>query len=106
LASSIFAVAVAVVAPEDRIDLQVSNSKYFLEINMGTSASVFQGTGFCEFICDCGEHLGDSVHGSITHVLQEHCGFEQRANVDLLRDRVVSKISPNPLDFISEDLDS
>jgi hypothetical protein len=73
---------------------------------MGTAPGVFQDTIFQEFICDCGKHLGDSVHGSITHVLQEHCGFEQRANVDLLRDRVVSKISPNPLDFISEDLDS
>jgi hypothetical protein len=67
---------------------------------MGTTASVFQGTGFVEFICDCGKRLGDSVHGSITHVLREHCSFEQRENVDLLRDRVVSKISPNPIDFI------
>jgi hypothetical protein len=67
---------------------------------MATTASVFQGTGFVEFICDCGKHLGDSIHGSITHVLQEHCSFEQRENMDLLRDRVVSKISPNPIDFI------
>ena len=67
---------------------------------MGATASVFQGTGFCEFICDCGQHLGDSVRDCILHVLQEHCSFEQRENVDLLRDRVVSKISPNPIDFI------
>ncbi len=73
---------------------------------MGTAPGVFQDTIFQEFICDCGKRLGDSVHDSITHVLQEHCSFEQRANVDLLRDRVVTLISPNVLDFLSEDLDS
>jgi len=73
---------------------------------MGTAPGVFQDTLFQEFICDCGKHLGDSVRDCILHVLREHGSFELRANVDLLRDRVVSKISPNPLDFISEDLDS
>jgi hypothetical protein len=73
---------------------------------MGTAPGVFQDTIFQEFICDCGKHLGDSVRDCILHVLHEHCSFEQRANVGLLRDRVVSKISPNPIDFLSEDLDS
>ena len=73
---------------------------------MGTATSVFQGTGFVEFICDCGKHLGDSVRDCILHVLHEHCSFEQRANVDSLRDQVVTLISPNVLDFMSEDLDS
>jgi hypothetical protein len=69
------------------------------------TTSVFAGTGFVEFQCDCGAAFGDSVHGSITHVLQAHCSFEQRENMDLLRNRVVTLISPNVLDFLSEDLD-
>jgi hypothetical protein len=73
---------------------------------MGTAPGVFQDTIFQEFICDCGKHLGDSVRDCILHVLHEHCSFEQRANVDLLRDRIVTLISPNVLDFMIEDLDS
>ena len=72
---------------------------------MGTSASVFQGTGFCEFQCDCGAAFGDSVYDAIAHVSMWHRDEKRRNDEHYFQDRVVTLISPNVLDFIADDLE-
>lgn len=70
-----------------------------------TASVVFQGTGFIEFECTCGAKFSDSIFNAASHVATWHCDSERLEDARYFEGRVATMISPNPLDFIANDLD-
>lgn len=67
------------------------------------AASVFQGTGFVEFRCDCGATFADNLYNAISHVATWHCDSRRSQDPEYFEGRLATLISPNPLDFLNED---
>jgi hypothetical protein len=72
---------------------------------MATSPSCFEGTGFVTFRCDCGAEFEDSVYNAISHVATWHCDSERLKDPKYFEGRLATFVSPNLLDFVSNDLD-
>jgi hypothetical protein len=70
---------------------------------MGTAPGLFQDTIFQEFICDCGAKFEDSLYKSISHVAVWHCDPTRMEDPQYFEGRVATMISPNPIDFISNE---
>jgi hypothetical protein len=69
------------------------------------TTSVFAGTGFSEFRCDCGAAFGDSLYNAVSHVVTWHCDPARIEDHKYFEGCVVTMISPNPIDFLPNDLE-